>query len=65
MDKLEFSIAMKLIKMKLKGAILPTVLPISMKQQPGFSSSKNVPVTGFINMILMPKLFLRWYNAHV
>lgn len=45
MDKLEFSIAMKLIKMKLKGAILPTVLPISMKQQPGFSSSKNVPVT--------------------
>lgn len=33
MDKLEFSIAMKLIKLKLQGVTLPTVLPASMKQQ--------------------------------
>lgn len=34
MDRLEFSIAMKLIKMKLQGQNLPTALPIIMKQPP-------------------------------
>lgn len=34
MDKLEFSIAMKLIKLKLQGVVLPASLPASMKQQP-------------------------------
>lgn len=34
MDRLEFSIAMKLIKLKLQGTQLPTALPIIMKQPP-------------------------------
>uniref|UniRef100_A0A8C5BN66 Intersectin 2a n=1 Tax=Gadus morhua TaxID=8049 RepID=A0A8C5BN66_GADMO len=34
MDRLEFSIAMKLIKLKLQGRGLPTSLPIVMKQSP-------------------------------
>ena len=34
MDKLEFSIAMYLIKKKLQGVELPQALPPSLKQQP-------------------------------
>ncbi|XP_067344723.1 intersectin-2b isoform X2 [Channa argus] len=34
MDRLEFSIAMKLIKLKLQGTTLPSALPIIMKQPP-------------------------------
>lgn len=34
MDRLEFSIAMKLIKLKLQGTSLPSALPIIMKQPP-------------------------------
>ncbi|XP_019746673.1 intersectin-2b isoform X1 [Hippocampus comes] len=34
MDKLEFSIAMKLVKLKLQGTPLPAALPIIMKQPP-------------------------------
>ncbi|MBN3318608.1 ITSN2 protein, partial [Atractosteus spatula] len=34
MDRLEFSIAMKLIKLKLQGHCLPSALPIIMKQPP-------------------------------
>lgn len=34
MDRLEFSIAMKLIKLKLHGTQLPSALPIIMKQPP-------------------------------
>ncbi|XP_029451899.1 intersectin-2 isoform X2 [Rhinatrema bivittatum] len=37
MDQLEFSIAMKLIKLKLQGQLLPVVLPSVMKQAPMFS----------------------------
>ncbi|XP_078503832.1 intersectin-2 isoform X6 [Lissotriton helveticus] len=37
MDRQEFSIAMKLIKLKLQGQLLPTILPPSMKQPPGLS----------------------------
>ncbi|XP_041419514.1 intersectin-2 isoform X2 [Xenopus laevis] len=37
MDQLEFSIAMKLIKLKLQGQSLPLVLPPVMKQPPVFS----------------------------
>ncbi|ETE67855.1 Intersectin-2, partial [Ophiophagus hannah] len=37
MDQLEFSIAMKLIKLKLQGQSLPMVLPPIMKQTPAFS----------------------------
>ncbi|KAG8124550.1 hypothetical protein E2320_019937 [Naja naja] len=37
MDQLEFSIAMKLIKLKLQGQSLPLVLPPIMKQTPAFS----------------------------
>lgn len=34
MDRLEFSIAMKLIKLRLQGTPLPSSLPIIMKQPP-------------------------------
>lgn len=34
MDRLEFSIAMKLIKLKLQGTPLPSTLPVIMKQSP-------------------------------
>uniref|UniRef100_A0A8C5GU58 Intersectin-2-like n=1 Tax=Gouania willdenowi TaxID=441366 RepID=A0A8C5GU58_GOUWI len=34
MDRLEFSIAMKLVKLKLQGTNLPSALPIIMKQPP-------------------------------
>lgn len=37
MDQQEFSIAMKLIKLKLQGQQLPMVLPPIMKQPPMFS----------------------------
>ncbi|XP_077147626.1 intersectin-2 isoform X3 [Ranitomeya variabilis] len=37
MDQLEFSIAMKLIKLKLQGQTLPMMLPPVMKQPPVFS----------------------------
>ncbi|XP_072263549.1 intersectin-2 isoform X1 [Pyxicephalus adspersus] len=37
MDQLEFSIAMKLIKLKLQGQNLPMILPAVMKQPPVFS----------------------------
>ncbi|XP_069092135.1 intersectin-2 isoform X1 [Pleurodeles waltl] len=37
MDRQEFSIAMKLIKLKLQGQLLPTILPPSMKQPPVLS----------------------------
>jgi len=40
MDMLEFAIAMKFIKLRLQGAMLPSTLPLSMKQQPpGFCGS--------------------------
>ncbi|XP_058485779.1 intersectin-2b isoform X2 [Solea solea] len=42
MDRLEFSIAMKLIKLKLQGTPLPSALPIILKQPP-------VPVHSLIN----------------
>ncbi|CAL8393449.1 unnamed protein product [Gadus morhua 'NCC'] len=55
MDRLEFSIAMKLIKLKLQGRGLPTSLPIVMKQSPAAnpasimtSSSRFAhPMSGF------------------
>uniref|UniRef100_A0A2K5YUW2 Intersectin-1 n=1 Tax=Mandrillus leucophaeus TaxID=9568 RepID=A0A2K5YUW2_MANLE len=39
MDQVEFSIAMKLIKLKLQGYQLPSALPPVMKQQPAISSA--------------------------
>ncbi|TSO67474.1 Intersectin-2 [Bagarius yarrelli] len=55
MDRLEFSIAMKLIKMKLQGQNLPSSLPIIMKQPPvpvptmpltplGMGAMQNIPL---------------------
>ncbi|KAG9274655.1 intersectin-2-like isoform X1 [Astyanax mexicanus] len=43
MDRLEFSIAMKLIKMKLQGQNLPSTLPIIMKLPP--VPAPTMPVT--------------------
>uniref|UniRef100_UPI0037E713B5 intersectin-2-like isoform X2 n=1 Tax=Semicossyphus pulcher TaxID=241346 RepID=UPI0037E713B5 len=43
MDRLEFSIAMKLIKLKLQGRSLPSSLPIIMKQSPVSNSSSIMP----------------------
>ncbi|XP_072218107.1 intersectin-2a isoform X2 [Leuresthes tenuis] len=43
MDRLEFSIAMKLIKLKLQGRNLPSALPIIMKQPLASNSSSTTP----------------------
>ncbi|XP_074070164.1 intersectin-1 isoform X4 [Macrotis lagotis] len=48
MDQIEFSIAMKLIKLKLQGYQLPTALPPVMKQQP-------VAISGAPTFATLPK----------
>uniref|UniRef100_A0A673C9E6 Intersectin 2b n=1 Tax=Sphaeramia orbicularis TaxID=375764 RepID=A0A673C9E6_9TELE len=45
MDRLEFSIAMKLIKLKLQGTPLPSALPIIMKQPPVRAPSLKAPTS--------------------
>ncbi|XP_066226388.1 intersectin-1 isoform X4 [Saccopteryx leptura] len=54
MDQVEFSIAMKLIKLKLQGYQLPSALPPIMKQQPVAVSS--APVFGIGGIASMPPL---------
>ncbi|XP_056872621.1 intersectin-2a isoform X3 [Takifugu flavidus] len=54
MDRLEFSIAMKLIKLRLQGRSLPSSLPIIMKQSPG--SAPIVPSAARFGMGSMPNL---------
>ncbi|KAF7662105.1 hypothetical protein LDENG_00246270 [Lucifuga dentata] len=64
MDRLEFSIAMKLIKLKLQGTLLPSALPIIMKQppvpapslKPTTSSLANLPygMGSITNLPMMP-----------
>ncbi|KAJ8336341.1 hypothetical protein SKAU_G00396840 [Synaphobranchus kaupii] len=56
MDRLEFSIAMKLIKMKLQGQSLPTSLPIIMKQPPMPSPSPMATSSARFGMGSMPNL---------
>ncbi|KAM7395539.1 hypothetical protein PAMA_007013 [Pampus argenteus] len=56
MDRLEFSIAMKLIKLKLQGRNLPTVLPIIMKQPPVSNSASVIPSSARYGMGSMPNL---------
>uniref|UniRef100_A0A3B4UDX9 Intersectin 2a n=1 Tax=Seriola dumerili TaxID=41447 RepID=A0A3B4UDX9_SERDU len=43
MDRLEFSIAMKLIKLKLQGRNLPSALPVVMKQPPVSNLAPTIP----------------------
>ncbi|XP_037688039.1 intersectin-1 isoform X4 [Choloepus didactylus] len=54
MDQMEFSIAMKLIKLKLQGYQLPSALPPVMKQQPVAISS--APAFGIGAITSMPPL---------
>ncbi|XP_031220258.1 intersectin-1 isoform X2 [Mastomys coucha] len=54
MDQVEFSIAMKLIKLKLQGYQLPSALPPVMKQQPVAVSS--APAFGIGGIASMPPL---------
>ncbi|XP_053772818.1 intersectin-1 isoform X7 [Desmodus rotundus] len=54
MDQVEFSIAMKLIKLKLQGYQLPSALPPVMKQQPVAISS--APAFGIGGIASMPPL---------
>ncbi|XP_034436709.1 intersectin-2a isoform X3 [Hippoglossus hippoglossus] len=56
MDRLEFSIAMKLIKLKLQGRNMPSVLPIIMKQSPVSNSVPTVPSSARFGMGSMPNL---------
>ncbi|KAM6943444.1 intersectin-2b [Xenentodon cancila] len=49
MDRLEFSIAMKLIKLKLQGTPLPSALPIIMRQPPVPAPSLNNPNSSMSN----------------
>lgn len=43
MDRLEFSIAMKLIKLRLQGQNLPSALPVIMKQTPTSNNNTSIP----------------------
>uniref|UniRef100_A0A7N4PVM3 Intersectin-1 n=1 Tax=Sarcophilus harrisii TaxID=9305 RepID=A0A7N4PVM3_SARHA len=54
MDQIEFSIAMKLIKLKLQGYQLPATLPPVMKQQPVAIS--GAPTFGIGGIASMPSL---------
>uniref|UniRef100_A0A3Q3EY02 Intersectin 2a n=1 Tax=Labrus bergylta TaxID=56723 RepID=A0A3Q3EY02_9LABR len=56
MDRLEFSMAMKLIKIKLQGRNLPSSLPIIMKQSPVSNSASIMPSTARFGMGSMPNL---------
>ncbi|XP_038132470.1 intersectin-2a isoform X2 [Cyprinodon tularosa] len=57
MDRLEFSIAMKLIKLTLQGRNLPSSLPITMKQPPTTSNSSfNMSSSARFGMGSMPNL---------
>ncbi|XP_068197871.1 intersectin-2a isoform X2 [Antennarius striatus] len=56
MDRLEFSIAMKLIKLKLQGQNLPSSLPIIMKQSPASNSASTIPSSARFGMGSMPNL---------
>nr|XP_040023668.1 intersectin-2b isoform X2 [Gasterosteus aculeatus aculeatus] len=49
MDRLEFSIAMKLIKLKLQGTPLPSALPVIMKQPPVPAPSLSNPTSLLTN----------------
>lgn len=49
MDRLEFSIAMKLIKLKLQGTSLPSALPIIMKQPPVRAPTLSNPTSSLTN----------------
>lgn len=49
MDRLEFSIAMKLIKLKLQGTLLPSALPIIMKQPPVPAPTLTNPTSTLTN----------------
>ncbi|XP_036941845.1 intersectin-2a isoform X2 [Acanthopagrus latus] len=56
MDRLEFSIAMKLIKLKLQGRNLPSSLPIIMKQSPVSNLASTIPTSARFGMGSMPNL---------
>ncbi|XP_029945003.1 intersectin-2b isoform X2 [Salarias fasciatus] len=56
MDRLEFSIAMKLIKLKLQDTALPSALPIIMKQPPVSAPSLNNPAYGIGSMSSLPMM---------
>ncbi|XP_047429813.1 intersectin-2a isoform X2 [Mugil cephalus] len=56
MDRLEFSIAMKLIKLKLQGRNLPSVLPVVMKQPPMSNCGSAIPTSARFGMGSMPNL---------
>ncbi|XP_030638806.1 intersectin-2a [Chanos chanos] len=58
MDRLEFSIAMKLIKLQLQGQPLPSALPIIMKQTPTpmMTSSSRFGMGSMPNLTVMPTM---------
>ncbi|XP_068433588.1 intersectin-2a isoform X4 [Clinocottus analis] len=56
MDRQEFSIAMKLIKLKLQGRNLPSVLPITMKQPPVSNCASTISSSARFGMGSMPNL---------
>lgn len=58
MDRLEFSIAMKLIKLKLQGTTLPSALPIIMKQPPVHAPILNKPSSSMTNPAYGTSFFL-------
>uniref|UniRef100_A0A3Q3AUE8 EH domain-containing protein n=1 Tax=Kryptolebias marmoratus TaxID=37003 RepID=A0A3Q3AUE8_KRYMA len=63
MDRLEFSIAMKLIKLKLQGQNLPSALPVIMKQTPTSNNNNaNIPLSARFGkiIILLSKIYCQF-----
>uniref|UniRef100_A0A672G3B7 Intersectin 2b n=1 Tax=Salarias fasciatus TaxID=181472 RepID=A0A672G3B7_SALFA len=56
MDRLEFSIAMKLIKLKLQDTALPSALPIIMKQPPVSAPSLSPLIASAPSRPMMPTM---------
>ncbi|XP_072533626.1 intersectin-2a isoform X2 [Salminus brasiliensis] len=58
MDRLEFSIAMKLIKLQLQGQPLPSSLPVIMKQTPApvMTSASRFGMGSMPNLSVMPSM---------
>ncbi|KAM9840274.1 intersectin-2-like [Aulostomus maculatus] len=56
MDRQEFSIAMKLIKLKLQGRNVPSALPVIMKQNPLSNSASTIPSSARFGMGSLPNL---------
>uniref|UniRef100_A0A672HJY5 Intersectin 2a n=1 Tax=Salarias fasciatus TaxID=181472 RepID=A0A672HJY5_SALFA len=63
MDRLEFSIAMKLIKLTLQGRNLPPSLPVIMKQPPASNCGSNIPTSARFGNLKVCEIFIPMFPA--